>query len=85
MPVLHSCNLCFINNECTVGLISFSSGSLTSKKNLATFSDKQPFTRAAEMPSCFLMDNTGCLFDKGGPGSSVGIATELRAGRSGIE
>jgi len=28
------------------------------------------------MPSCFLMENTGRLFNKGGPGSSVGIATD---------
>jgi hypothetical protein len=34
-------------------------------KNLATFSDVKPFTRAAEMPSEVLADVTGCLLKKG--------------------
>jgi hypothetical protein len=33
-------------------------------KNLATFSDVKPFTRAAEMPSGVLTDKIGCLFKK---------------------
>jgi len=33
-------------------------------KNLTTFPYGKPFTRAAEMPSGILVDNTGWLFKK---------------------
>jgi hypothetical protein len=33
-------------------------------KNLATFSDVKPSTRAAEMPSGVLIDMTGCVFTR---------------------
>jgi hypothetical protein len=38
-----------------------------------------------ELVALLLLNNTNIYLINGGPGSSVGIATELRAGRSGIE
>ena len=57
---------CFINIEYPVDWMinRFYFRFIDVKKNLATFSDVQPFTRAAEMPSGVLINITGCLFKK---------------------